>query len=283
MLDTIQAIRIQDRFLIKGCKIWYIFLRIMFRVTVGKRKRNAWFEKNYHGIYAPISGRLLLVRNEDKHKFWIRANWDDGIIISKKTEPAVLFVFNPKKDQVVLDIGANIGKYTILTGKKVGAQGKIIAVEPMAKTFHILQKNINENELNKIVIPLKVGISNKTGTARFYYKEGHSGASTMTAQVSDEYDDVDLTTIDEIVKEQNLNRLDWIKIDAEGLEYEVLSGASRSILQFKPVIIVEVREANKEKVFDFFNKIKYNHEQLDEYVGEEHTDGAFYNFIAKPI
>ncbi|MEO9308168.1 MAG: FkbM family methyltransferase [Nitrososphaera sp.] len=263
--------------------MWYLFLRMALRFSIGKGKRNAWFKKNYTGIYTPIAGRLLLVRNEDEHKFWIRANWDDGVIISKKTEPAVLLVFKPKKDQIVLDIGANIGKYTILAGKKVGIHGKIIAVEPMTKTFQLLQKNIKENGLERIVTPLKVGISNKIGTARFYYKEGHSGASTMTAQVSNEYDDVNLTTIDEIVKEQNLDRLDWIKIDVEGLEYEVLSGASNSILQFRPIIIVEIREGSKEKVFDFLNNMKYNYEQLDEYIGEEHTYGAFYNFIAMPI
>jgi FkbM family methyltransferase len=252
----------------------------MLRFVMGSRKRNDWFKKNYPLFYTPLNNRLLLVENEDDHKFWVRVNWDDGVIISRKIESKVLSVFNPKKDDVILDLGANIGKYAILTGKKVGLQGKIIAVEPISETFQILQRNIQENNLGGIVIPLQAGISDKMGTARFYHRKGHSGASTMTAQISDHYEDIDLITVDEIVKQHDLPRLNWIKIDVEGFEYETLCGAQRSISLFKPIIIVEIREVNKEKVFDFFKKNNYTYEQLDEYVGEAFT-GSFYNFMAK--
>ena len=133
------------------------------------------------------------------------------------------FVFHLlRKNDLFVDIGANIGSYTILAGGAVGAQ--CISVEPIKSTFHLLEENINLNRLSGHVQALNMGIGNEKGILRFT-----TGLDTMNHVLSDS-DQLDNTVE---VPINSLNDLlinqepALIKIDVEGFETNVIAGADK--------------------------------------------------------
>src|SRR5207245_2930011 len=74
---------------------------------------------------------------------------------------------------VVVDIGANVGYYTLLAAEKVGSHGKVLAFEPEPSRYALLEKNVRANDL-KNVIPVQKAVSNKTGAARLYLDPRHN-------------------------------------------------------------------------------------------------------------
>jgi FkbM family methyltransferase len=142
------------------------------------------------------------------------------------------FVDNVKPDWVLLDIGANIGYYTVLFAQ-LASKGMVHAVEP-TKTHLMLSENLKHN-----------GITN----ARVY--QDAMGASTGVIKdgifriwgVEPEVSCYDFITLDDFVKREKLNRIDAIKIDVDSYDFEVLQGAVETMKQFNPYIMVELNYA----------------------------------------
>lgn len=120
--------------------------------------------------------------------------------------------------ELVLDIGANIGYYTLLMSKMVGESGKVYAFEPEPKNFEILQKNIKLNNANNVVIE-KLALSDKVGRSFIALSED-SGQH----RISDSGLEIQTTTIDEYFGNK---KIDFIKMDAEGSEGKILRGMSQ--------------------------------------------------------
>jgi hypothetical protein len=70
-------------------------------------------------------------------------------------------------------------------------------------------------------------------------------------------ENVEAKPLDDVVNELGIKRVEWVKIDVEGAELHVLRGFRNSIIRFKPRIIIEIKEFNKEKVFKFFGEVDY--------------------------
>jgi|GEM_PF-909233 len=136
------------------------------------------------------------------------------------------------KDKVVVDAGANIGTFSVYAGK-LGAK-KVYAFEPVTETFEILKKNIAANGLQKIVVPVNMGLGKAIRKKTISYLfAGDAGASIKLAPIR-KSQTADMTTIDEFVKDKG--RIDFIKIDVEGYEEEVFLGARATIEKYKPVL-----------------------------------------------
>lgn len=156
-----------------------------------------------------------------------------------------------KSGMAVLDIGANIGYYTVMMGKMVGEKGKIYAVEPSADNFKLLSLNIKLNKMDKIVDLYNIGIAQKTGTGKFYqskrsnwhtfYPAVHSGTSTESLVDSIPID-VPINTIEDFAKGKR--KIDLIRMDIEGYEVEVLESITPLVQESKllPLILFEVHQ-----------------------------------------
>ena len=150
------------------------------------------------------------------------------------------------KGDLVIDIGANIGYYTLMFAKLVGDTGKIYAFEPDPKNFSILEKNIQVNGYNNIILEKKA-VSNKLGKSTLYMNENSAGSSMHKPNnvVNQIY--VDLITLDSYF-EVNAITPDFIKIDIEGYELNALKGME-SILQSsdKTKIMIEYNPLTKKE------------------------------------
>lgn len=176
-------------------------------------------------------------------------------IISPKFENFVFMWFKPAKDEILLDIGAHIGKYSLTTARNVGAKGVIVAVEPHPVNFKALQKNIELNNL-KNVVALNIAAWNADCKLNLFIGDiaGHHSAKVNRGLG---FVKVNARAMDDVVRELNLPKINWIKIDVEGAEFEVLCGLSETIKKYKPKIIIEITKKNLDKVKEFMKKQEY--------------------------
>lgn len=163
-------------------------------------------------------------------------------------------------DMCFVDIGANQGEFSLFASKKI-KKGKIIAFEPVSVNHKKFQKNIELNAINNIELN-KFGLSDKKGSLPIYTSSArgtggiNEGLSTLFA--SDEKkqfeETVDLYNFDDLYLE-NLDRLDFVKIDIEGSELFALKGMRKSLEKFKPELLIEINN-------DCFTEAGYKVEDL---------------------
>lgn len=142
----------------------------------------------------------------------------------------------PEPGEYVFDIGAYKGDSAIFFADSVGGAGKVFAFEPTQKNFKVLVDNVASNNLSKIIVPVNKGISDKSGTMGALTFDWGAPSSFISDEEGNEQ--VQITTIDEFVKENSLKKLDFIKMDVEGLEYQVISGGAISIKRFTPKLAI---------------------------------------------
>lgn len=145
---------------------------------------------------------------------------------------------NEKQYKSFVDIGANLGRYSIEQGKKYGDKIKIIAIEPEPTIFKMLETNIKLNDLNNIT-PIQVGLADKEGSMNLFigkHQEQHTFLKNTDS--SDDSISVKVKTLDNVCKELNFTP-DLLKIDVEGFEISVLNGAQKTLKTAHPDILFE--------------------------------------------
>lgn len=143
--------------------------------------------------------------------------------------------WHPQKGEVVIDVGAAFGSYSIIAGLN-GAL--VICFEPNDKCFELLSKNIELNKLNNNVLAFKMGI---------WKESGKMIEERLYAINSDNMKPFITSTIDEVVSNFKL-KIDWIKIDTESAEADILKGAKMVIKEHKPKILIECHTFLKENI-----------------------------------
>jgi FkbM family methyltransferase len=140
-----------------------------------------------------------------------------------------------------IDAGANIGVMSLAAAKTVGTQGRVLSFEPHPETRTILEKNIALNGFSQIEIqPLGLGSGRSTGTL-FSEEKNRGGASLIDYEENDEHGaEIQIASLDSLVEGLNLDKLDLIKIDIEGWEFEMLKGAKETLNKLRPALIVEI-------------------------------------------
>ncbi len=126
----------------------------------------------------------------------------------------------PKEGDIVLDIGAYVGMFTVKSSRQVGEEGLVIAIEPEPKNFSYLTMNCRGLGNVRLV---KKAVSNTDGKAKLYLSGG-SALPSLTLP-NRNYIEVETIALDNLIIQFKLPRVDFIKIDAEGAELEILKGA----------------------------------------------------------
>ena len=141
-----------------------------------------------------------------------------------------------KKGMTIIDIGANIGYYTLLMGQITGPDGIVYAFEPEPNNFRLLSKNILKNNIQNIH-PFQKAVSDKNGFIKLFISKEHRGDHKIF-----ETDDkrpsitVDQISIDDFLKDKR--KIDLIKMDIQGAEHLALEGLKHTIAENKDIIII---------------------------------------------
>ncbi|WP_165453912.1 FkbM family methyltransferase [Hyunsoonleella flava] len=138
-----------------------------------------------------------------------------------------------EKDNVVFDAGANEGALSIIYSQKVGVRGKVFSFEPDSVNTGLLKKNLDLNTEVENIDVVKKGLWNKSETLQFF-EAGNVGSSIFYEDEKSKQVTIQGISIDDFVELQNLNKLDFIKMDIEGAEIKALEGAVKTIEKLKP-------------------------------------------------
>lgn len=142
-----------------------------------------------------------------------------------------------KKGWTVLDIGANIGYYSLLLSKLVGKSGKVIAFEPDKNNVNILRKNIKFNNIKNVkVVP--AAVSDYTGAGSLFISDSHSGDHRIYRSLDEKRKTKKIKTIDLDSYFKSKEKINFIKIDVQGAEELVFKGMKRLLERNKTTIIL---------------------------------------------
>lgn len=141
---------------------------------------------------------------------------------------------------MVVDVGANIGAFSIKAAKVVGAEGQVLALEPESTNFALLTKNIRLNNTSN-VFAKKIAVGERKDDTKLYVygKRGNNSVFLRPSEKFEGVEHVEMDTLDGIIRERSLGRVDFLKIDVEGTELDVLRGGRQCINEFKPRIALE--------------------------------------------
>lgn len=136
-----------------------------------------------------------------------------------------LYIKSLQKGQILLDIGAHIGYYTLLGSEIVGKKGKVYAFEPDPKNFQILQRNVKENKCTNVVL-INKAVCDRGGKIKLYLNKENTGDHrTYNSKGGRKSIEIDSISLDEYFSANQ--KVDFIKIDIQGGEFKALKGASK--------------------------------------------------------
>ena len=143
------------------------------------------------------------------------------------------------KGDWVIDIGANIGTYTVKLSKIVGPVGRVIAIEPVPESFYLLTTNTSQCK-NKNVTLINAAISNRNSCVGFKIPKFSTGLDNYyQAHISPGFCNALKVLCISIDSLRLPNKISFVKIDSEDHEFQVLEGMEKLILKDKPTLIVE--------------------------------------------
>lgn len=199
-----------------------------------------------------------------------------GNIVEKTTdyyeriELEILCKYIPKNG-VIYDIGANIGNHSLFFAKYTKPK-KIFSFEPIQHVFEVLLKNIAENQLKNIEA-FNFAVSDTNTTGKMLIKNNNVGASQLSLN---EPGNIQVVKLDDLA----LSPPDFIKIDVEDLEYNVISGMEFILMKYQPIIWVEIRDSNFSRVHEKLKTLDY---KLVDRVPNEYTYSNFLYMHKKTI
>jgi FkbM family methyltransferase len=220
-----------------------ILYKIINFFTFGKGLKKTF--NNTHSVRLPTRYVNYFPKDYEKENFdFIKSSVNDG--------------------GVVLDIGAHIGLFSLIASQIVGQKGKVFAFEPSPTTFDVLSKTISINNANHIIEPIQKAVGEIEGTIQFFVSnDSIDNSNSLVKYLSDRElkgIDIAITSTDLFVKEKNLRKINFIKIDVEGAELDTLKGAKNTLLTYKPFCMVGIHPeailAKGDNLLDIYNIIK---------------------------
>jgi FkbM family methyltransferase len=191
---------------------------------------------------------------------------DDNYIehVKNNFEPEMIELFKTiiSKDSIIIDIGANIGCTTIFFAEN---SKKVYSFEPSKTTFEYLEKNINQAGFkNAHLFNIGLGSENFKTTLTYSSDNRAGGFVSNLIHIKEGHiiEEIEIHKLDSFLQSiDDLNKLDFIKIDAEGFEPKILKGSEQTLAMYKPVIILELNHwclnaFQRTSIPDFFDQLR---------------------------
>lgn len=239
--------------------------------------RLPFLRKHYYGIYIKVLRPLGLFRSTSLiHPYdeCLKIKLDIGDWLQQQIyffdafdERGLLFLKkNLKEGDVFVDVGANIGGYTLVAARLVGETGKVIAFEPVKEIFDRLCFNIDLNKLGNVSaenfavykesgnLTIHVSDRENMGMSSIFHHDTESGRTEKAEAIA----------LDDYVASAGIQKIKLIKIDIEGAELEALKGMQRILRDLRPLLIVEISDevlisdpARKQETLDWLKGLGY--------------------------
>jgi FkbM family methyltransferase len=267
--EPVGVMPILDKWILFFLKIIYLGIRFSVKIALGKKRRDRLYVKrgiHFNDSFGPsfyfmsfsykvikflrLGNPVSLKISVPKYNYKVLCPIKKEEIINMTIrEDDIIEHFTPKQGDIVIDIGANIGRYTIISSKRVGTKGKVVAIEAHPGNFEILNRNIKLNQLTNI-IPLNYAAYSKETKIKLYVPDEESGYTiyhTLMERTGKKFVEVNANTLDYLLQLNEIRQeeVNWIKIDVEGAELEVLKGATNVLSKSKDIaLLIEVHGQN---------------------------------------
>jgi FkbM family methyltransferase len=232
-------------------------LRSLIRAAYTTKRRHGLgdrFLANHPRVTRSLMSLLVPFKSAsmvDVHGHIIKVDPGDylGLTINSVYEPDVTFFLerSVKKGDRALDLGANIGYFTLLLAKLVGVEGHVIAFEPDAQNFALLEQNVRANDLENVDLR-RQAVSDRSGTTFLYRNPFNPGDHRLVGDAGMPREEAEMVALDDVVR-QEFGRLRWIKMDIQGGELAALRGM-RSLIASCPDLTI-VSEVFPRALADF--------------------------------
>ena len=162
---------------------------------------------------------------------------DSSLYFSGSFEPLAeeIIANSLSAGMVAIDVGANIGYHTLAMAQHVGSLGLVVAIEPTNYAFNKLERNLSLNNFHNVRL-LRVGLSDKDyGETEVCFRSSYrlDGKDEIRNEI------VRIMTINTLVLEQGLTKIDFMKIDVDGFEGKIFAGAQELLKRFRPILFFE--------------------------------------------
>jgi len=172
---------------------------------------------------------------------WISGASDHGCWLgSYEFRKQRLFATLVSPGDTVLDIGANVGFYTLLASVLVGQRGTVVAFEPLSRNIELLQRHLRLNALSNVTV-VNAAVGNRMGSVRF---AAHQRSNSMGRIDENGALEVSLVSLDGLMDSGSIALPNVVKIDVEGAEYDVLQGSARLLARAQPAILLATHGAD---------------------------------------
>ncbi len=264
LLKEVKGASLSDKIILRSLKFIYFCLENILRIASNKRIMNKiWINKQipfksflYRSVeFLHLDNSLLIVfdNHHDHFKFYskITRKFDNFLIPDVYQsmclhEEDIYGRFSPKEGDIVIDIGAAFGFYTIISSKRVGKNGKVLSIEASPAIFDMLNRNIKLNKLYNI-LTLNNAVYSKQTKIKLY--STYSILTERSEKNTEKFVEVNADTLDSLLLQNKINYEDvnWIKIDVEGAEFEVLKGVTNVLSKSKDIsILIEIHNITKD-------------------------------------
>jgi FkbM family methyltransferase len=199
------------------------------------------------GFYAelPDGGRVFLHHREDIGLVVLMS----GAFEKAETEFAIE---HARPGSVAIDVGGNVGMFTVPLARAVGPSGRVLTIEPSPDNVERLERNLDLNLLENVVVePIAVGDKQGRLVLQLASDPGfHSTAAIAESRSVDESLTVQAQTLDQVWLRAHAPNVSFVKVDTEGSEHAVLRGAEQILRTCQPVLLVEAKGRERLRELD---------------------------------
>ena len=270
-MEEISVIGVKDRFCFSKMKkkihaIYKKSFKIFIGTNIGRygivRKLQRFANSNLKPDWVEIEGEKMYLDEVDA--LCLSINGIHEKIITNLIKKEI------HSGDVVLDIGAHIGYYTLQFANLVGSTGKVYAFEPEPKNFELLKKNVQINKHDNVVLIQKI-VSDKDGIVEFFISKFDSiGNKLFESNEAGSSIKIESTTLDEYFKDLK-KKIDFIKMDIQGGEGKAILGMKNLLKENKNLKIIQEwwpdalkqNNTNPEDHLKFLQHIGYKIYEID--------------------
>lgn len=176
------------------------------------------------------------------------------------------------RGKTVYDVGGHIGVISMFFARAVGEWGRVVTFEPNPQSYAVIMDHIQLNGLTNVQV-LAIGLGERRGSARFVVPSFSSARGTAAPDRQERYlpqagvqvYQIEIDTLDNQIAAHSLPQPDFVKIDVEGLEVEVLHGMSHTLREHRPELLIELHGASAQPIMAYL---------LDQGYGVYHIEAA---------
>ena len=217
--------------------------------------RNSFFRRN--GSYIEVRAKI----KREYLKYIVEFNFYASIQVANKAKNkgientllinSIKLLKSNNDDKTIFDVGTNFGYLSLVWANSVCKNGKVYSFEPHPLLYNSYTKSVQSNNLKDIIVSENVAVGNEIGTIGINLFSTTSNTINIESNKrNDKKERVNIITLDHYVEKNCITRCDLIKIDVDGIEFEILKGSLELIKKLHPIFIVETN--NDSRIIDFF-------------------------------